>query len=147
MNRFMRNISIIVFVVLIQNFVSAENVEDYANSISKPELVVYKAPNGAPENSTFSVFVKYDGGNWIDLHEYDAGVDGGHFKEALGHMSFVSFDSDFSKKIVVRIVVNRGEVKDVKIRPSISGVKHNVTGNSIMFTLDSPKKTFCRGKW
>ncbi|MEN8192631.1 MAG: glycosyl hydrolase family 28 protein [Bacteroidota bacterium] len=116
------------------------NAQITPTSISQTELTVYSAPDSAPVNTTYSVFVKYDGGEWIDLHEYDAGVDGGFGTEPLGHMSFVYFDSDFSKMINVRVVKNDGTVNDVKIRPESAGIIPSVDGNTVEFSLSNSKK-------
>ena len=48
--------------------------EEYATSISQPELTVYEAPSEVSKSLNYSVFVQYDGGQWIDLHEYSAPV-------------------------------------------------------------------------
>ncbi|MEN8158322.1 MAG: glycosyl hydrolase family 28 protein [Bacteroidota bacterium] len=114
--------------------------EEYATSIAQPELTVYEAPVGAPRNFDYSVLVRYDGGKWIDLHEYDAGVDGGFGMEPLGHMSFVCFDSDYSKRIDVRVEKKGVAVSDVQIRPQSAAVVPSVDGNVIEFSLTEPKK-------
>jgi len=114
--------------------------EDGETSISKSELTVFEAPTGAPENLTYSVCVRYDGGAWVDLHEYDAGVDGGFGTEPLGHMSFVSFDSDFSKRIDVKVEKIDGTIRFAKIRPESAAINYTLEGNKIEFSLTEPTK-------
>lgn len=123
-----------------KNEVKNQKEIEFASSLNLPELTVFEAPNGAPKNETFSVFVRYEGGEWVDLYEYDAEVDGGHMKTPIYHMSFVSFDSDFSKKIDVKIKKNVGDVSNVSIRPAISGVIPQIDGNTITFSLTSAQK-------
>ncbi|MEN8249053.1 MAG: glycosyl hydrolase family 28 protein [Bacteroidota bacterium] len=141
----MKNIIIIGLVVLGIHFQGCETKitsENNSNAllISQSELIVYKAPDEAPANTTYSVFVRYDGGEWIDLHEYNAEVDGGYLKEPIHHMAFVTFDSDFSKRIDVKVIKNSGTINDVKIRPAIKGIKPTVKGDSILFSITSPQK-------
>ncbi|MEN8192633.1 MAG: glycosyl hydrolase family 28 protein [Bacteroidota bacterium] len=133
----MKNVLLIV-VLLIMSLTAC--TQETGTFLSKPELTVYAGPDGAPVNTTFSVFVKYEGGEWIDLHEYDAEVDAGYLKKPEEHMAFVSFDSDYSKKIDIKVVKNKGKIETVKIRPTISGVKPVVEGNTITFSITEPIK-------
>lgn len=111
------------------------------DSVSLPELTVFAAPEGAPANNTFSVFVRYEGGQWIDLHEYDAEVDGGYLPSPVHHMAFVSFDADFSKKIEVKVHKNDGPMSNVRIRPDISGIIPMIIDkHTISFIVTEPKK-------
>ena len=135
---------ICVFAYLFLQSCSGRNTESSLKhsdvSIAKPELTVFKAPQEAPVNSSFSVFVRYDGGKWIDLHEYDAEVDGGYLKEPIHHMAFVSFDSDFSKRIDVKVIKNEGTINEVEIRPELSSVRPVVEKNTIEFSLTEASK-------
>jgi hypothetical protein len=148
MKRIMKFNIVFLLLLFIASFMQACNKnktinkqdDGFALSINKPELTVFAAPVGAPKNETFSVFVRYEGGEWIDLYEYDAEVDGGYLEKAIYHMAFVSFDADFSKKIEVKVKKNSGSILNVKIRPKIEGVEPTVDGNTIIFTLTSPQK-------
>ncbi len=112
----------------------------YATSISKPELTVFEVPQESPINETYSVFVRYKGGDWIDLHEFDAEVDGGYLKKPIYHMAFVSFESDFSKTIELKVIKNDGNISGAKIRPKKSNITPVVEGNTITFSINSPQK-------
>ncbi|MEN8202540.1 MAG: glycosyl hydrolase family 28 protein [Bacteroidota bacterium] len=114
--------------------------ENAATSVALPELTVYEAPVGAPKNFTYEVYVRCEGGDWYNLHEYDAGVDGGFGTEPLGHMSFVYFDSDFSKRMDVRVVKKGGTVNEFRIRPESAGIIPSVDGNAVEFSLSNPAK-------
>lgn len=110
--------------------------EEYATSISQPELTVYESPSGVPKSFDYSVFVRFDGGEWIDLHEYSAPVNGnGSGLAAVGNMSFVYFDSDFSKRIDVKVEKRGGTVSGIVIRPASAGIQPVVNGNTVEFSL------------
>ena len=100
-------------------------------------LIIYDAPSGITHNSSYTVQVRKAGGEWKDLYEYDAEV--GRHKGTF-HSSFVYFDSDFSKKIEVKVTKNEGSIDKVRIRPASYGVKYKQNGNAISFTLDKPLK-------
>lgn len=112
-----------------------------ADEINKPELTVFKAPDGVAQNETYSVYVRYKGGEWVNLHEYDAGVDGGKGETPSNHMAFVSFDADFSKEIEVKVYKNSGKFSSVQIRPTVSGIEPVLEDeHTVSFTLTKPQK-------
>ena len=120
---------------------SNKSQESYDTVANLPQLTVFGAPTGAPKNNTFSVYVKYEGGQWIDLFAYDAEVDGGNQPSPKYHMAFVSFDADFSKKIEVKVHKNDGPMSNVKIRPGGAGIAPTIVdANTITFTLTGPQK-------
>lgn len=111
------------------------------DSIDSPQLRVYKAPEGAPVNTKYSVFVRFAGGQWVQLHEYDSGVEDGNLSAPIFHMAFVSFDSDFSKKIEVRVKKNSGSFGTIKVRPDIARITPKILdASTISFTMDKPQK-------
>lgn len=110
-------------------------------SINPAALTIFGAPSGAPQNNTFSVYVRYEGGQWKDLFAYDAEVDGGNLPSAIYHMAFVSFDADYSKKIEVKVHKNDGPMSNVKIRPEGAGIVPTIVdANTVTFTLTRPQK-------
>lgn len=121
-------------------------VNQFAISISTPELTVFEAPDEAPVNLSYSVYVRCAGGEWIDMHEYDAEVDGGaevhgtYLDKPVHHMAFVSFDSDFSKDVEVKVVSHERAIEDVKIRPLGAGIDYKVYGDTILFSMTEPRK-------
>ena len=112
------------------------DVDTFATSIAEPALTVFEAPAEAKGNGNYSVHVRYEGGEWINLFEYEAryGVSGG------GRMAFVSFVSDFSKKIEVKVEKKNGSMAEAQIRPEMAGVLPVVDGKAITFSLTSPQK-------
>ena len=116
--------------------VAPVETDTFATSISQPELTVFEAPQGAKGNPTYTVHVRYEGGDWISLFEYDAQ----YGKNGEGHMAFVSFESDFSKKIEVQVEKKNGSMAGAQIRPEIAGVVPIVDKKTITFSLTSPRK-------
>ncbi len=99
-------------------------------------LIIYDVPQGLPHNNDYTVLVRKTGGEWKNLYEYDAEVG----RPNVYHTSYVYFDSDFSKKIEVKVTKNEGQISNVRIRPSSFGIKYTKNGNSVSFFLDKPIK-------
>ena len=131
----------LIYIFVFFSFLTNTSAEIVPKSISQNVLTVYSAPINAPVNNTFSVFVKYDGGEWVDLHEYNAPVDGNdNGSLPQGNMSFVYFDSDYSERIDVKIICNNGINGNVEIRPASAEVQPLVSGNTIEFSITESKK-------
>lgn len=107
-----------------------------------PGLITYNAPSRHYINLDYEIQVRYEGGEWHELTAYYAtNMNKGPFPgPALNNQAFAYFDSDFIRKIEVRVTKNRGQIESVRIRPSFYGIKHNREGNSIYFFLDRPRK-------
>lgn len=99
-------------------------------------LVIYEATEGLPHNNDYTVHVRIAGGEWKDLYEYDAEVG----RPKVYHTSYVYFDSDFSKKIEIKVTKNEGQIYSVRIRPSSYEIKFARNGNSVSFFLEKPLK-------
>ncbi len=94
-----------------------------------PQAVVYSM-----HNDDYTVRVRTPGGVWQDLFEYKVKVDLDKVQEA----SMVYFDMKGPVEVMVR--KNNDQVQSVKIRPEVQGVRPVIEGNTIRFTLPSPKK-------
>ena len=100
-------------------------------------LVTYPEP---PEvmyqdhNNDFTVKVRTPGGQWQDLYEYDVKVD--LHKPQDASMAYF----DFAGKVEVSVRKNNGDVRSVRIRPTIYGIKPEVQGNTAYFWLTKPSK-------
>jgi hypothetical protein len=135
--------SVIIFLGFLacKNDVPAEPEPEYDTSISLPELTVYEAPTGAPKNFMYNVYVRYDGGEWIDLFEYNAPAVGNQSGfSPTGNMAFVYFDADYSKRIDVKVEKKGVTINDVKIRPVSAGIQPSVNGNMVEFSLTRSQK-------
>jgi hypothetical protein len=99
-------------------------------------LIVYDAPEGLPHNTDYSVQVRQSGGDWKDLYEYDAEVG----RPKTFHTSYVTFDSDFSKRIEVKVTKSSDKFNNVRIRPASYGIALTKKDNTVSFFLDKPLK-------
>ena len=116
----------------------------FAPFFAKAELITYNPPSivDIPVNNSYGVQVREQGDiDWVDLREYDALVrTEQEWQVAPTHMSFVSFDADFTKNIEVKITKNVGTAGTVKIRPDSANITPQLDGNIITFTMTSAKK-------
>lgn len=109
----------------------------YATGGDQHALKAYTAPAGMVQNTDFTVKVRIPGQPWQDLPEYLVKVDqvtGAKHKEENASMSYF----DFSGAVEVAVTMNKGTVGTARIRPLSYGIKHEVKGNTIMFTLVKP---------
>lgn len=101
------------------------------------ELVSYPVPNSvlySQHNDDYTVKVRKPGGEWVDLFEYNVKVDLDKVRDA----SMVAFD--FSGKVEVYVRKNNGALNTAVVRPLSYGIKAQIQGNSILFSLDRPRK-------
>jgi hypothetical protein len=104
---------------------------------SAAALVTYPEP---PEvtythhNNDYTVKVKAPGGRWQDLYEYNVKVDLNKPQDA----SMVYFD--FSGAVEVSVRKNNGDVRSVRIRPAVDGIRPKIKGNTVYFRLTQPRK-------
>ena len=109
-------------------------------------LIIYDAPSVAVQNKDYTVQVRTEGGKWHHLFEYNAvNMNKGPFSGSttqvpLNNQTFTYFDSDFRKRIEVRVTKNSGSITSARIRPSSFGINFSQNGNSISFYLDRPRK-------
>jgi len=110
-----------------------------------PGLIIYDAPSVALQNKDYTVLVRKEGGKWHHLFEYNAvnmnkGPFSGSTLAPLNNQTFAYFDSDFRKRIEVKVTKNSGTFTSARIRPSSFGITFTQSGNSISFYLDKPRK-------
>ena len=101
------------------------------------ELITYEAPGGlkySAHNDDFTVQVRKQGGEWLDLFEWKVQVDLDNVQTA----SMVNFD--FDGEVEVRVRKNNGTVNSVQIRPLSLGIVPEVNGQVISFNLNKPTK-------
>jgi len=109
----------------------------YGLKTNAQQLITYPVPQAvvySMHNDDYTVKVRQPGGEWQDLYEYNVKVDLDKPQDA----SMVYFD--FSGTVEVYVRKNNSNAQSVKIRPSSYEIKPVLTGNSITFTLNSPKK-------
>lgn len=96
-------------------------------------LSVYTAPEGIASNDTFTVKVRTPQSQWQDLFCYDVQVDMHNPRQA----SMAYFD--FAGSVDVSVTFNKGELRTARIRPLSYGIKPDVKGNTLTFTLTEPR--------
>lgn len=110
----------------------------YASSDGKNQLVAYPAPEGAVQNSDFSVSVRIVGQKWQELPEYLVKVD-----EVRGTSHAVENSSmsyfDFSGEVEVAVTYNKGDIRNARIRPLSYGIEPEIKGNTLTFRLTQPR--------
>ena len=102
------------------------------------EIIIYPVPNGiyyARHNDDYTVLVRQAGDKeWIDLYEYNVKVD----MDTKSDATMVQFD--FSGKVDILVRKNNGEIRSAVIRPLSKGIKPEIDGNYLLFTIDKPQK-------
>ncbi len=101
-------------------------------TIMYSQIITHVVPEGVIHNNDFDVMVRKQGGEWIDLFEYQVQVDMHDVRNA----SMVNFD--FIGEIELQIKYNLGTINHVRIRPAIHDIQYRISGNSLFFTLQKP---------
>lgn len=97
------------------------------------QLVVHHAPEDVASNDNFTVKVRAPGGEWQELFCYDVQVDMHNPRSS----SMACFD--FAGRVDVSVTCNRREVHSARVRPLSYGIKPQVDGRTITFTLTEPR--------
>ncbi|RAV59022.1 endo-polygalacturonase [Mucilaginibacter rubeus] len=102
----------------------------------KAEIITYKAPESNLVNHTIKVDVRQGTGNWQPLDVYTADV-AARFdaQRIIKKTAFTYFDCSGSVKL--RVKLNLGNIKEVRIRPTAYGIKPEVKGNVVEFELNA----------
>ena len=107
-------------------------------SVVQAEIVTYPVPLDiyyARHIDDYTVKVRQLGEkDWVDLYEYNVKVD----MDTQSDATMVQFD--FSGKVEVLIQKNNGEIHSAVVRPLSKGVRSEIDGNYLLFTLDKPQK-------
>lgn len=101
----------------------------------KAEIITYKAPESNLVNHTIKVDVRQGKGNWQPVDVYNANV-AARFdaQPIIKKTAFTYFDC--SGPVRLRVKLNQGYIKDVRIRPTAYGIKPVVKGSFIEFELN-----------
>jgi len=103
-------------------------------------LKVYTPPADLPgtyHNDDFKVKVRKPGGAWQDVYSYKVHV----LKVTQGNSqvedaSMASFD--FDGKVEVSVQYTKGRVNTARVRPLHNGIRVDIQGNTLRFSLDRP---------
>jgi len=127
------------------------------------DLTVWNAPEGTLSNSTYSVWVRKLGSEeWINLFVYNVKIGHQSKNDPLMKMGKIKFrgpvntsmvNFDFSGFVEVKIIYNKGKLKEFVFLPLSYQIKSYNKGNTIIFKLkqnqEAPKKIVLRvnGNW
>lgn len=114
------------------------NLGLHASNDVKNKLVAYPAPEGAVQNSDFSVSVRIPGQKWQELPEYLVKVDEVRGTNHAVENSSVSY-FDFSGEVEVSVTSNKGDIQSARIRPLSYGITPEIKGNTLTFRLLQPR--------
>jgi hypothetical protein len=99
------------------------------------KIVTYSAPACSITSKVYLVKVREPNGTWQNVDAYKAGVIRSvGVKNTPEIVSFAYFDC--SDRVEVSVTVTGGQLKTVRIRPSISGIKPVIKGNTIYFFIN-----------
>jgi len=105
---------------------------------SNNKLIIYPAPEGAKQNTDFSVKVRITGKQWQELPEYLVNVDEVRNANHTVENSTMSY-FDFSGEVEVSVTFNKGSIQEARIRPLSYGIKPSINGNTLTFKLNRPR--------
>ncbi|MGW2521735.1 glycosyl hydrolase family 28 protein [Streptomyces sp. NPDC001617] len=112
---------------------------DEANSA--PKLVTYPLPSGMPTNAGFKVRVRTaPDGDWQTLDIYRPQLEEINPTTGSGKVynsSMVYFD--FRGSVELEITYLKGGTTTARVRPDSYGIKPELGGDTLVFTLDEPK--------
>ncbi|HEU0304882.1 MAG TPA: glycosyl hydrolase family 28 protein [Gaiellaceae bacterium] len=102
--------------------------------VADGRVVTYPAPAGQPLNSSFSVRVRPEGGDWQRLDVYRAVVD----KDTLSVAGMVLFDAE--GPVEVEVTKASGTIGSARVRPLSYGIAPTIDpgGRTARFTLPRP---------
>jgi hypothetical protein len=109
-----------------------------AATATEDRLVTYPAPAGSALNPGFTVKVRIPGGEWHPVPTYLVKVDA-----VVGTLHTPQDSSlayfDFADTVEVAITNTRGPVETARVRPLSFGIKPEVNGDTLTFTLTQPR--------
>ncbi|WP_461071931.1 glycosyl hydrolase family 28 protein [Streptomyces pseudoechinosporeus] len=111
-----------------------------ASDITGDRVVIHPTLPSVPLNTAFTVKVRPAGGSWQRLDAYLVKLDlidpltGRHQAQNSSMAAF-----DFSGTVEVEVTYTKGGFEKARIRPDSYGIKPEVLGSTLRFTLDQPR--------
>ncbi|MGA2061377.1 MAG: glycosyl hydrolase family 28 protein [Thermoguttaceae bacterium] len=102
------------------------------------QLIIYPVTEDMPRNADFTVKVRNPGEQWQDLATYGVKVAEVVDTRTMPQDTSMAF-FDFCGTVDVSITYNRGNIASARIRPLSYGIKGEVNGNTISFSLSQPR--------
>jgi hypothetical protein len=104
-------------------------------------LKTYPIPAGIAQATTFQVKVRTAPGPWQPLPTYSVNLKMINAKTGSGQMlksSLAYFD--FAGQVEVMVTYTKGPINTARIRPLALGIKPQIDGDTLRFTLTDPRK-------
>ena len=136
-NSFLKAYFLLIFLTILLNASFAS---------SETRLIAYPAPEGAAQNSDFSVSVRIPGQKWQELPEYLIKVDEVRGTNHAVENSSMSY-FDFSGEVEVSVTYNKGDIQN---RPNQATFVRDSTRNKREYPSHSgytAAKPFSRSEW
>lgn len=115
-----------------------------ARADDRPEaadrLVVHPVPTGLPLNASFSVKARKPGGEWQTVPVLRARTKTINEKTGSGIVRSSSVANlDFTGTVEVAVTSSKGAIASARIRPLSYDIPHEVSGDTITFSLSEPR--------
>jgi len=125
------------FLRLLSAFLLA-GVAAFAQAEPAPKLITCPAPAGSRLNPDFTVKARTPGGDWQDVASYLVNVVEVPPADHVIRNSSMAF-FDFSGPVEISITCHRGDIQTARVRPLSYGIKPEVKGRTITFSLTKPR--------
>ncbi|MEU9892197.1 putative Ig domain-containing protein [Streptomyces phaeochromogenes] len=103
-------------------------------------LVVHPVPTGLPLNTSFSVKARKPGGGWRTVPVLRARTRTVDETTGAGIVRDTSVASlDFTGTVEVEVTSSKGAIGSVRIRPLSYAIEHEVSGDTVRFSLTEPR--------
>ncbi|UUU30071.1 putative Ig domain-containing protein [Streptomyces sp. CA-210063] len=117
---------------------SAASADDRSEAADR--LVVYPIPTGLPLNTSFAVKARTPGGEWQPVPVVRARTKTINEKTGSGIVRSSSVANlDFQGTVEVQVISSKGAVPSARIRPLSYDIAHEVSGDTITFSLTEPR--------
>ncbi|MBV7695863.1 putative Ig domain-containing protein [Streptomyces sp. TRM70350] len=103
-------------------------------------LVVHPVPGALPINTTYVVKARTPGGRWKPVPVLRAGTKTINEKTGSGSIRYTSVANlDFTGTVEVQVTWSQGTIPAARIRPLSYDIPHEVSGDTITFSLTEPR--------
>lgn len=110
----------------------------YLNTLhSENKLTVYPSPNGVELNSDFTVKVRQDKREWMEIPVYTVKVQKVEVflrTEEKASMSYF----DFSGEVEISVTYNKGKISTSQVRPLSYNITPEIDSSTLIFKLNKP---------
>ncbi|RVX45611.1 putative Ig domain-containing protein [Nonomuraea polychroma] len=123
---------------LIGTMAGAAHADDRSEVADR--LVVYPVPDGVPTNASFSVKARTPNGQWQPVPVLRGTTKTINEKTGAGILRNTSVATfDFNGTVEVEVTSAKGAIGSARIRPLSYGIKPDVAGDTVCFSLSEPR--------